>query len=53
MTSSLGGVRVLNKANALLETLAVRGPQTVVELARETGEPPGSRQSQNRGADLR
>jgi DNA-binding IclR family transcriptional regulator len=39
MTSSLGGVRVLNKANALLETLAVRGPQTVVELARETGEP--------------
>ena len=39
MTSTLGGVRVLTKANALLEVLAVRGPQTVVELARETGEP--------------
>ena len=39
MTSSLGGVQVLNKANSLLQVLATRGPQTAVELARETGEP--------------
>ena len=36
---SAGGVRVVNKASALLEVLASRGPQTVVQLAEATGEP--------------
>jgi DNA-binding IclR family transcriptional regulator len=39
MTSAQGGVRVVNKASALLEVLASRGPQTVVQLAEATGEP--------------
>src|SRR3954454_19780025 len=39
MTSTQGGVRVLNKAGGLLEALAGRGPLTVVQLAEITGEP--------------
>jgi DNA-binding IclR family transcriptional regulator len=40
MSSAHGGVRVLNKAGALLEALAAgNGPQTVVQLAEATGEP--------------
>jgi DNA-binding IclR family transcriptional regulator len=39
MTSAHGGVRVVNKASALLEVLANRGPQTVVQIAEATGEP--------------
>jgi DNA-binding IclR family transcriptional regulator len=39
MTSTQGGVRVLNKAGGLLEALAGKAPQTVVQLAELTGEP--------------
>ncbi|GAB3288838.1 IclR family transcriptional regulator [Parasphingorhabdus pacifica] len=39
MGSSTGGVRVIEKAGALMEALAYRGPQTVVQLAEATGEP--------------
>lgn len=39
MGSPTGGVRVIEKAGALMEALAYRGPQTVVQLAETTGEP--------------